>query len=192
MKVRIYSIRSFVPLFNGGEIFCVVMMTLGGGRAIITLRAAYRDRGRWLWEVICCHFILSFHSAGSGTWAMADCCDNVQDLLTSVNDLGNVSGWPVLSRSDAFVEVVRMSCLWVSCASPWGSSDRRSAPHVLLGKFGWGWPRMRMCATCHQEMCATCYQGEGSLQWGQFLTTQIYESSHVQFDSWRWWQLNVP
>ena len=45
MKVRIYSIRSFVPLFNGGEIFSVVMMTLGGGRGIITLQAADRDRG---------------------------------------------------------------------------------------------------------------------------------------------------
>ncbi|RVW63674.1 hypothetical protein CK203_060779 [Vitis vinifera] len=40
------------------EIFCVVMMTLGGGRAIITLRAVDRDRG-------------------GGTWAMTGCCDNV-------------------------------------------------------------------------------------------------------------------
>ena len=32
-----------------------------------------------------------------------------------------------------------MLCLWVSCASPWGSPDRRSAPRVLLGKSGWGW-----------------------------------------------------
>ena len=47
VKVRIYSIRSFVSLFNGGEIFCVVMMTLGGGRGIITLRVADRDRGRY-------------------------------------------------------------------------------------------------------------------------------------------------
>ena len=46
MKVDIYSIRSFDSLFNGGEIFYVVMLTLGGGRAIITLRAADKDRGR--------------------------------------------------------------------------------------------------------------------------------------------------
>ena len=46
MKVCIYSIRSFVSLFNGGDIFFVVMMTLGGSRVIITLRAADRDRGR--------------------------------------------------------------------------------------------------------------------------------------------------
>ena len=46
MKVDIYSIRGFDSLFNAREIFCVVMMTLGGGRAIITLRAVDRDRGR--------------------------------------------------------------------------------------------------------------------------------------------------
>ena len=29
---------------------------------------------------------LSFHSAGGGTWVMVGCYDDVQDLLTSVND----------------------------------------------------------------------------------------------------------
>ncbi|RVW41913.1 hypothetical protein CK203_081555 [Vitis vinifera] len=43
-----------------GRYFIVVMMTLGGSRAIITLRAADRDRG-------------------GGTWAMTGCCDNVPD-----------------------------------------------------------------------------------------------------------------
>ena len=42
----IYSAKSTVPLINGGEIFYVVMMTLGSSRTIITLRAADRDRGR--------------------------------------------------------------------------------------------------------------------------------------------------
>ena len=37
------------------------------------------------------------------------------------------------------MSVVRMLCLWVLCASPWGSLDRRSAPRVLLGKSGWDW-----------------------------------------------------
>ena len=46
MKVDIYSIRSFDSLFNDKEIFCVVMMTLRGGRTIITLWTADRDRGR--------------------------------------------------------------------------------------------------------------------------------------------------
>ncbi|KAL6334838.1 hypothetical protein AAG906_022827 [Vitis piasezkii] len=36
--VLIYSVRSFASLFNGGETFWLVMMPLGGGRAIITLR----------------------------------------------------------------------------------------------------------------------------------------------------------
>ena len=67
MNVRIYSIRSFVSLFNGGEIFCVVMMTLGGGWAIITLRAADRDRGSCCdchksWEVIVGSDLPSLHS----------------------------------------------------------------------------------------------------------------------------------
>ncbi|RVX18487.1 hypothetical protein CK203_006667 [Vitis vinifera] len=43
--VHIYSIRSSASLFNGRETFWLVMMPLGGGRAIITLRAAVRDRG---------------------------------------------------------------------------------------------------------------------------------------------------
>ena len=82
MKVDIYSIRSFDSFFNGREIFCVVMMTLGGGRAIITLKAVLTeivagDHVKWSWEVTCCHFILSLHSPGGGTWALTGCCDNV-------------------------------------------------------------------------------------------------------------------
>ena len=87
MKVHIYSIRSFVSLFNGREIFCVVMMTLGGGRAIITLRAVDRDRGSCCdcqksWEVIVGSDLpslsfLSFHPASDRTWTMAGCCDNM-------------------------------------------------------------------------------------------------------------------
>ena len=46
VKVHIYSTRSSVSLFNGRGIFWLVMMLLGGGRAIITLRAADRDRGK--------------------------------------------------------------------------------------------------------------------------------------------------
>ena len=61
MNVDRYSIRSFDSLFNGREIFCVVMMTLGGGRAIITLRAADRDRGRRSCKVIVGSDLLSLH-----------------------------------------------------------------------------------------------------------------------------------
>ena len=42
----IYRTRSYVSFFNGKEIFWLVMMPVGGGRAIITLRAADRDRGK--------------------------------------------------------------------------------------------------------------------------------------------------
>ena len=42
----IYRIRNSVSLFNDREIFWLVMMPLGGDRAIITRRAADRDRGR--------------------------------------------------------------------------------------------------------------------------------------------------
>ncbi|RVW67396.1 hypothetical protein CK203_061271 [Vitis vinifera] len=44
--VRMHPPMETVPLINGGEIFYVVMMTLGGSMAIITLRVADRDRGR--------------------------------------------------------------------------------------------------------------------------------------------------
>ena len=46
VKVHIYGTRSFVSLFNGKEIFWIIVMPLGGGRVIMTLRAAVRDRGK--------------------------------------------------------------------------------------------------------------------------------------------------
>ena len=60
VKVHIYNIRSSVSLFNDREILWLVMMPLGGGRAIITLRATDRDRGRSRgcqrsWKVTCHH-----------------------------------------------------------------------------------------------------------------------------------------
>ena len=93
------------------------------------------DRVKWSWEVTCCHFILSLHSAGGGTWAMTGCCDNVWDLLTSVNDPDHYirmdyvghpdvswkpSGcsmltsvvWTSLRRSGYEVKVVRMSFVY--------------------------------------------------------------------------------
>ena len=61
-------------LFNGGETFWLVMMPLGGGRAIITLRAADRDRGRRRgcqrsWEVTCHHSCpFALQVAERGPW----------------------------------------------------------------------------------------------------------------------------
>ena len=71
--------------------FMFVMMIFGGSMVIATLPAAVRNRGRWCccleimwsdhvkwsWEVTCCHFLLSSHSAGDGMGAMAACCDCV-------------------------------------------------------------------------------------------------------------------
>ena len=45
-KAHIYSFRGTVPLINGEEIFYVVMMIIGVGRSIITLRTAVRNHGR--------------------------------------------------------------------------------------------------------------------------------------------------
>ena len=60
----------------------MVMMPLGSGRVIITLRAADRDRGNRLAVTS----FLSFHSTSGGTWVVAGCWNDVQDLLILVND----------------------------------------------------------------------------------------------------------
>ena len=70
----LYSVRSSASLFNGKETFWLVMMSLGGGRAIITIRAAIRDcerrRGcQRSWEVNChrsCPF--AQQAAERGLW----------------------------------------------------------------------------------------------------------------------------
>ena len=145
MKVHIYSTRSFVFLFNGREIFWLVMMPLGGGRAIITLRVADRDRERRrgyqrLWEVTCRHFIPVFslyrwRNVGHGR------------LLWWRARLAYFSQWSgrtypdrICRSSGCDMTIVRMWYLRVSCACPWGSPDRRSAPRIIRGrgpyKFG--------------------------------------------------------
>ena len=110
------------------------MMPLGGGRAIITLQAAtkivrgaaaVRDRGKWLAVTS----FLSLHSAVAecGPWqvVMMTCKTCLLQSMIRIN----ISGYDM--------SVVRMWYLRVSCASPWGSPDRRSVPRVLLGKSGW-------------------------------------------------------
>ena len=44
--------------------------------------AVVRDR----WRLLAIISFMSFHSTGGETWTMADCCNDMQDLLTSVND----------------------------------------------------------------------------------------------------------
>ena len=142
VKVHIYSTRNFVSLFNGKEIFWIIMMSLGGGRAIITLRTADRDRGRRhgcprSWEVTYCHFIpvislCRWRNMGHDRllWWRA--------RLAYFNQWsGQTYPDSICRSSGCVVAVVRMLCLWMSCASHWGSPDRIRAPRVLLGKFGW-------------------------------------------------------
>ena len=125
---------------------------------IVVGDAAVKDRGK-----TCCHFILSSHPAGGGTWAMTGCCGNVWDLLTSVNDpdhcirmtyanhpdvLCKSSGWYVYKCCLIFLEVVR-----------------KSVPCVLYRKIRMRVTRMTMRVMCHCKMRATCSRREGSLQY---------------------------
>ncbi|RVW26956.1 hypothetical protein CK203_098776 [Vitis vinifera] len=87
---------------------------------------------------------------GGGTWAMAGCCDNVQDLLTSVNDLGKRIRMAYVSRPDAFVEVVRIFhfsfrlenvCKQGSCfVWPIGDAPEKSVDKLSVKEF-----RERFC-----------------------------------------------
>ena len=80
-------------------------------------------------------------------WAMAGYCDNVQDLLTSVNDPNKRIRITYVGRPDALWKL--SGCYICDCRVPLlevvriGEARhvyfRRSAPRVLLGKSGWGW-----------------------------------------------------
>ncbi|RVW59279.1 hypothetical protein CK203_113065 [Vitis vinifera] len=105
--VFIYSIRSSVSLFNGRETFWLVMMPLGGGRAIITLWAADRDRGRRRgyqrsWEVTYHHSCLLALQIGyvgcpDVIWRSSGCdvCEYRVPLLEGVRigEARHVSSW---------------------------------------------------------------------------------------------------
>ena len=99
---------------------------------------------------------LSFHSAGGGTWAVASCRNDVVRLAYFSQRSGQTYPNRICRSSRCDMAVVQMWCLRVSCASPWGSSDRGSAPRVSLGEIHMELIRIEIRATCHQ--------GEGSLQ----------------------------
>ena len=83
----------------------------------------------------CCHFILSFHSAGGGTWVMAGCCGNVQDLLSSVNDLDKHTRIVYVGRPDALWQ--SSGCYICECRVPLLEGVRiGEARHV----YSWGNP----------------------------------------------------
>ena len=117
------------------------------------------DRVKWSWEVTCCHFILSLHSAGGGTWAMTGCCDNVWDLLTSVNDPDHYIRMDYVGHPDASWKpsgcFMLISVVWPSLRQ----ARYEGASYVS----GWDDPD-GMRATCHYEVCGTCSKEEGSLQ----------------------------
>ena len=139
------------------------MMTLGGGRAIITLRAADRDRGSCCdcqksWEVIARSDLLSLHScpftlqvAERGPWqAVVITCKTclLQSMIWT-----NVSGWPML--------VVRMhlrkssGCYVCECRVPLLEGVRiGEARHM----YSWGNPNEdnpdeNVCHTSSGDVC---------------------------------------
>ena len=145
----------------------------------------------------CCHFILSSHPAGGGTWAMTDCCGNVWDLLTSVNDpdhcirmayvdhpgvLCKPSGWYVYKCRLIFLEVVRKN---VSC--------------VLYRKIRMRVTRMtmrvmchrKMHAMCHCKMRATCSRREGSLHLCSSMLLPLFLRHLISFYHLIWNQRKV-
>ena len=149
-----------------GRYFVLLWWHLGGGRAVITLRATDRDRGRWSCEVIvevtCCHFILSLHSAGGGTWVMTGYCDNVWDLLTSVNDPNHCIRMTYVDHPDVLCNPSR--CYVYKCRLIFLEVVWKSVPCVLYRKIRMRVTRMTMRAMCHCKMRATCSRREGSLQ----------------------------
>ena len=59
------------------------LIEIVGGAAVV------RDR----WRLLAIISFMSFHSVDGGTWVVAGCWNDVQDLLTSVNDPDrNISG----------------------------------------------------------------------------------------------------
>ena len=105
------------------------------------------DRVKWSWEVTCCHFILSFHSAGGGTWTMTCCCDNICLLQSMTWTI--IFGWLML--------VIRMYLLW----KPSGCFMLISVVWPSLRQFGYerrvtciqmGVIRMVIRASCHHEV----------------------------------------
>ena len=119
--------------------------------------------------------LLSFRSAGGGTWAVASC-------RTDVARLAHFSQWSGQHIRIGYA-IVWVWCSRVSCAFPWGSPDR-GACHMS----SWG-VRMELLQIA---MRATCHQGEGSLQlwWTLFCFLTIWKE-HWTYECTKrpgyWW-----
>ena len=165
MKVDIYSIRSFDSLFNGREIFCVVMMMpLGGVRTIITLGLADRNRGRWCgcqkpwevtmwndcrkWLVVTSSCLLTLQAVERGPWqTVVITCETclLQSMIRTI-----VSGWHMLiirmycvsHPDDMFMSVVWSSLRW----------SGKACYVCFIGRSGWGWLGWQ-CVSCVTVRC---------------------------------------
>ena len=144
------------------------MMTLGGGRAIITLQAADRDHGSCCdcqksWEVIIGSDLPSLHSyhftlqvAERGSWQAV--------VITYKTCLLQSMIWTNIPGQ--CMSVVRMRCgshpdvMFVSVVCPsLRESGQEKRVTCTLGEIRMRLIRMRMCATCHQQMYATWGRG---------------------------------
>ena len=99
---------------------------------------------------------------------MAGCCDDVQDLLTSVNDPDEHIQIVYVGRPD--VMLVSVMCLSLR------ESGQQKHATCTLGEI-----RMRMCATCHQEMFAT-WGGRGPYRIGK--EEDFSKKTEVAIDLW--------
>ena len=98
---------------------------------------------------------LSFHSAGGGTWVMTGCRNDVVRLAYFSQWSEQTYPDRICRSSGCDMAVIRMWCLRVSCASPWGSPDRGSAPRISLGEIRMELIRIEMRVTCHHRN--TCH-----------------------------------
>ena len=143
MKVHIYSVRNFVSLFNGREIFWLC-----------------HDASRW-WQG---------HHHPTGSWQrswealrlleiVAGCWNDVQDLLTSVNDPNKHIRIGYVGRPDAIWRSSRCNVRECRVPLPKESPDRRSVPRVLMGKSGWGNPDRNACHVSLRDVRHTSLGG---------------------------------
>ena len=118
------------------------------------------DHVKWSWEVTCCHFILSLHSAGGGRGPWKTVVITCKTCLLQSMIRTIIFGWLML--------VIRMY-LW----KPSECSMLTSVVWTFLRRFRYERRvtcirmrviRMVMRATCHYEVRDTCSQEEGSLR----------------------------
>ena len=183
----IYSARSTIPLINGGEIFYVVMMTLGGSRTIITLRAADRDRGRWCgcqrswevimwndrrkWLVVTSSCPLTLQVAERGPWLVV--VITCKPCLTSVNDPDNYIQMTYVDHPDVLCKP--SGCYVYKCRLIFLEVVRIGKAHhvYFIGRSGWGrlgW----QCVPCVTVRCVPrVLEGRGPYSFQIFLHGNI-------------------